>query len=72
MAAAYVAEPDLFGCAVTNAWIEDEWAFWLYPRPSLLVGLATPADVTVTAEVIYCPQAHPSLHGYLLTGENKA
>lgn len=27
VAAAYVAEPDLFGCAVTNAWIEDEWAF---------------------------------------------
>jgi len=69
VAAAYVVEPDLFGCAVTNAWIADEWAFWLYPRPSLLVGPATPVNVTVKAEVIYCPQANPSLHGYLLTGE---
>ncbi|MGH8607506.1 MAG: hypothetical protein ACREX9_08810 [Gammaproteobacteria bacterium] len=32
VAAAYVAEPGLFGCAVTNAWIADEWAFRLYPQ----------------------------------------
>ena len=70
VAAAYVAEPDLFDCAVTNAWIADEWAFWLYPHPSLLVGPATPAN-TVKAEVVYCPQAEPSLRGYLLTGETK-
>ncbi|MGH8544489.1 MAG: nucleoside hydrolase [Gammaproteobacteria bacterium] len=69
VAAAYVVEPGLFGCAVTDAWIEDEWVFWLYPRPSLLVGPATPVNVTVKAEVIYCPQANPSLHGYLLSGE---
>ncbi|MGH8587646.1 MAG: nucleoside hydrolase [Gammaproteobacteria bacterium] len=59
VAAAYVVEPDLFGCAVTNAWIADEWAFWLYPRPSLLVGPATPVNVTVKAEVIYCPTGQP-------------
>ncbi|MFN0194758.1 MAG: nucleoside hydrolase [Aestuariivirga sp.] len=68
VAAAYVAEPRLFDCAQTNAWIATEWAFWLYPRRSLLVGPRL-EDADGSASVLYCPQANPTLHDYLLTGK---
>lgn len=69
VAAASMTAPGLFGCAVTNAWIAKEWAFWLYPRPTLLVGPSTPANATAKSEVVYCPRADPLLHDYLLAGE---
>lgn len=71
VAAAYVAEPKLFDCAATNAWIANEWAFWVYPRASLLVGPSPPLDSGVMSEVLYCPQANPSLHDYLLADKTK-
>ncbi len=71
VAAAVVAVPERFGCALANAWIADEWAFWLYPRKSLLVGPATAGNATAKARVIYCPRADPSLHRYLQTGETQ-
>ena len=65
VAAAYVAQPRLFNCAETNVWIAGEWAFWIYPRQSLLIG--TLAD-RQQAVALYCPETAHSLHDYLLTG----
>ncbi len=61
VAAAYVVRPDQFHCAVAMAWISNEWAFWLIPRTSLLVGPASPSDAQGATEVIYCPKANRSL-----------
>ncbi len=66
VAAAFVLKPDLFRCAVTRAWVADEWAFWVYPRPSFLVGPSPPANAKAKAEVTYCPEADPPLHAYLM------
>jgi purine nucleosidase len=64
VAAAYAVEPRPFNCAETSVWIAREWAFWIYPRESLLVGpLVKGANTTA----LYCPQTAPSLHEYLLS-----
>ena len=67
VAAAYVTEPQLFNCAETSVWIATEWAFWIYPRESLLVGTLVDRPHAIA---LYCPQTTPSLHDYLVT--NKA
>ncbi len=67
MAAAYLANPLLFDCAQTNARVAREWAFWLIPRESLLVGTALPGG-DAGSNVLYCPQAAPSVHDFLLSG----
>lgn len=64
VAAAYVAEPRLFNCAETNVWIAREWAFWIYPRESLLVGPASGSEENANA--IYCHKTATSLHEYLM------
>jgi purine nucleosidase len=64
VAAAYAIEPRLFSCAETSVWIATEWAFWIYPRESLLVGTLVDRPHAVA---LYCPQTAPSLHDYLLT-----
>ena len=66
VAAAYVIKPSLFNCAKTNVWIATEWAFWIYPRESLLVGVT--ADISENTKTLYCPQTDPSLHDYLIAG----
>lgn len=71
IAAAYVVDPQLFDCAVAHARIADEWAFWLYPRASLLISPISLRDAGAKSEVIYCPQVDPSLHGYLLADDKK-
>ena len=63
VAAAYVAQPRLFNCAETSVWIATEWAFWIYPRESLLVGTLANQPKAIA---LYCPQTAPSLHDYLL------
>jgi purine nucleosidase len=64
VAAAYAVEPRLFNCAETNVRIAREWAFWIYPRESLLVGTLVDQPHAAT---LYCPQTALSLHDYLLT-----
>jgi purine nucleosidase len=68
VAASYVAQPRLFNCAETNVSMAKEWAFWIYPRQSLLVGTMADRQQTVA---LYCPETAPSLHDYLLTGKPK-
>jgi len=63
VAAAYAVKPGLFNCAEAEAWIANEWAFWLIPRPSLLIGPVRPGESEAKHNVIYCPQSDPSLHG---------
>ncbi len=63
VAAAYVTEPQLFNCAETSVWIATEWAFWIYPRESLLVGTLVDRPHAIA---LYCPQTTPSLHDYLV------
>ena len=63
VAAAYVAQPHLFNCAQTKVWIETEWAFWIYPRQSLLVRRLTERE---QSGALYCPETAPSLHENLL------
>ncbi len=65
VAAVYVAKPGLFNCAETNVWIATEWAFWVYPRESLLVEPLTDRQQGVA---LYCPQTDPFLHDYLMSG----
>lgn len=65
VAAAYVVEPRLFNCAETNVWTATEWAFWVYPRESLLVEPLTQGK---QGGVMYCPQTDPLLHDYLISG----
>lgn len=56
MAAAYAIAPGLFDCAETNAWIANEWMFWLYPRPALLVGpdASVPQDYPARCRLPCC------------------
>lgn len=68
VAAAYVVKPSLFNCAETNTWIATEWAFWVYPRESLLVGVESDADEN--AKALYCPETDPLLHSYLLNAKS--
>lgn len=67
VAAAYVTAPRLFNCAETNIWIGTEWAFWIYPHESLLVGLT--ANTEENADAVYCPKNATSLHEYLMRGK---
>lgn len=66
VAAVYVVEPSLFNCAKTTVWIATEWAFWVYPRESLLVGVT--AETAENAKTLYCPETNSLLHDYLITG----
>jgi inosine-uridine nucleoside N-ribohydrolase len=66
VAAAYAVKPESFNCAKADVWIAREWALWLVPRPSLLVGPRGAREPETKREVIYCPQVDPSLHDYLL------
>ncbi len=68
VAAAYAVEPRLFNCAETSVWIAREWAFWIYPRESLLVG---PSVHQSDATALYCPQTTTSLHDFLLSAKAK-
>jgi purine nucleosidase len=67
-AAAYVVKPEIFDCAATQAWVAQEWAFWLYPRANLLVGPFPPTDSAFKSAVLYCPQADQSLYDNLFDG----
>ncbi len=63
VAAAYVVLPARFHCATASAWIADEWAFWIIPRTSLLVGPS--GSVQGSTPVVYCPMTGESLHDTL-------
>ncbi len=65
VASAYLANPRLFDCAQTKTWIAQEWTFWLIPHRSLLAG-TPPAGGDTGFDIIYCPQAAPATHDYLL------
>ncbi|WP_309667100.1 nucleoside hydrolase [Tabrizicola sp.] len=67
MAAAYLERPQLFDCAAVNASMTREWAFWLLPRPSLVVQLPPLAEGTAASRVLYCPKASPAVHDLLIS-----
>ena len=70
VAAAYLANPDLFGCAQTKARVAWEWAFWLIPREGLLNG-DTSSGVDEGSNVRYCAQSAPSVHDFLLSSHTR-
>lgn len=70
VAAAYLTNPHLFGCARTKAQVAWEWAFWLVPREGLLIG-GTPSSSDAASDVLYCPQAASSVHDVLLSGPDR-
>lgn len=69
VAAAQIANPRLFGCAKTKARVAWEWAFWLIPRQGLIIGDTATSESGGTG-VLYCPQASPLLHDFLLSGKS--
>ena len=70
VAAAYLDNPDLFGCAQTKARVAWEWAFWLIPREGLLIG-ETSSGVEEGSNVRYCPQSAPSVHDFLFSAPGR-
>jgi purine nucleosidase len=62
VAAAWLTQPQAFRCAETQAAMLRDWAFWLVPRRSLLVG----PEVEGGTPVLYCGQVEPGLHGLLM------
>ena len=71
VAAAYVLRPELFDCAIINARIDREWAFWVYPRTALLVEPVQQEEEGSTTDVLYCPRTNPMLHEYLLSVKSR-
>ncbi len=60
VAAGYLAEPALFGCAAVRVELQWEWALWLVPRQGLVVSPAK------AGKVLYCPRVGARLHDLLL------
>lgn len=67
VAAVYLVAPQLFRCARVPAWIDEELAFWLLPRPGLLVGPEAPTGQEPIAKVLYCPEVDRAL-GEVMAG----
>jgi inosine-uridine nucleoside N-ribohydrolase len=65
VAAAYLAMPDEFHCAEATARIATEWALWLVPRRSLLIGPYAGSQAR-RGRVVYCPKTERSLHELLV------
>lgn len=66
VAAAYLADQQVFNCALTTAQIEREWTFWLLPHQSLVVGEPGLDSFQGNTSILYCPKTSPLLHDLLV------